>query len=255
MPANMKHTSDKTETTVDGVADKTDTDIDYCKTIVPIDGSQIVNRRISDVYVIADGNEEEVLRNLDKTAEELSGKRAGVIGHLSYCYVLLTVFYILGDFESARGVLDMMLTGVTAAESYAMTGKFLNADGTPCRAFTDIAVGSEDDFSSIRKYAADCLNFAKLVHAKAQSFESGYSMLVSSLLVHLLVKDMASAMDDCKGLRKVIGEIGDFIDAIANRERLEPDHSANDHGDLSNGFVPYSDEMLDADGLPEERKP
>ena len=251
----MKHTSDKTETSADGVAEKTDTVIDYCKTIVPIDGSQIVNRTISDVYVIADGNEEEVLRKLDKTAEELSGKRSGVIGHLSYCYVLLTVFYILGDFESARGVLDMMLTGVTAAESYAMTGKFLNADGTPCKAFTDIAIGSEDGFSSIRKYAADCLNFAKLVHAKAQSFESGYSMLVSSLLVHLLVKDMSSAMDDCKGLRKVIGEIGTFIDESASRALREPDQSADDHGDLSDGFVPYSDEMLDADGLSEEQNP
>lgn len=208
-----KMNNDSKENNGKGIAQTT---VDYgnAMTFETLDGSQILNEVITDTYVTQNGNEDEMLKTLDKMTEYMRGKSGGVAGYLSYCYARFTMMFLIEQYELSKRILKEAEMALDAAEKYAMTGNFLDENGKETR-FRNYSFGEpESDMPATLQFAKDCYDTARLVHKKAGSFESGYSFIVASMLYHFAIDESKLALDDCKHMRKLIAHIEEYVDKI-----------------------------------------
>lgn len=182
-------------------------------------GSQVVRRVITDTYSAPEGEaEEEMVKSLAKTVDYLFTKREGFCGYLSWCYALMTMCFILGEYDKALSILDNVSVCSEDVKRFLFTGNYNNADGTPT-GYKNYSYGeSAGESATTLKFAQDAYNAATLIHHKAQSFESGFSMIVTGLLYHLVTSDTAAATKDCECLDSIVSQIRQFI----NETRVSP---------------------------------
>lgn len=189
------------------------TEIDYGNVMdfASKDGSELQREVITDTYITASDNEDELVKRLSDEMDILRTKTSGFAGYFSFYYLALTLFYIAKWYDKCDSILDRILFGVDALERYLMTGNLLDENGTDI-GFKNITFGETDEETKQNnKFAIDTYNTAKLIHAKASSFESGYSLIVASLVLHNYHKQKGMIMEDCKSMRKLVEHIRNFL--------------------------------------------
>ena len=187
--------------------------IDYTRgfDFKPINGGQIFREVITDTYVTAAQNEDEMVKRIDDAMTILYPKRRGFAGYLSFCYLHLTLFYILKNYDECLKVIDNIYHGIDCVEKYIFTGNYEDANGND-NGFVNYAFGENDaDLKNTVKYLHDSWNVAKMIHAKAGSFESGYSLTVVELMLHAYNKQLGMMRKDCEILRDIVERIKSFI--------------------------------------------
>lgn len=184
----------------------------------PLNGSQVVREVITDTYVTASNNEDEMIKRIDDAMTILSRKVNGFAGYLSFYYLQLTLFYIMKNYELCFKSIDNIMKGVEAVEKFIFTGSYDGVEANGAK-MTNYAFGESDsELKQTIKYLHDSWNVAKMVHAKAASFESGYSLLVTDLMLHAYNKQMGMMRKDCDNFRDLVGRIRDFIEKESNEE-------------------------------------
>lgn len=216
------------------------TQIDYSKSanFVPIDGSQVLREVVTDTYVTASNSEDAMVERIDEAMTVLKGKIHGFAGYLSFSYLQMTLFYVMKEYGMCLKAVDNIMKGVEAVERYVFTRSYdgVEANGVEMRNY---AFGeSDEELKGTVKYLHDAWNVAKMVHAKAASFESGFSLIVSEIMLHGYNRQIGMMRKDCDRLRDLVGRLAEFIE----RERDEEPAS----GDLE--F--HSIEELSKDGGP-----
>lgn len=197
--------------------------------IEPINGAQVLRKCITDVYNTAlpeveltvgengDGDskttinfQDECAKQLDQTISQLDGMKGGFIGYLAWAYAMMTLFYIMGEYSHVLTMLDMIDKCTTSIEKYIVTGAYDNN-------FVNYWYGTSD--TSSLKYADDAVVTARYIHNKSNSFESGYSLITTSMLKCFVVNDMKGATDELNNLRSIIKQIKEFI--VEEQKRSE----------------------------------
>lgn len=187
--------------------------IDYTKgfDFKPINGGQIFREVITDTYVTAAQNEDEMVKRIDDAMTILYPKRKGFAGYLSFCYLHLTLFYILKNYDECLKVIDNIFHGIDCVEKFIFTGNYEDSEGKDT-GFVNYAFGESDaELKNTVRYLHDSWNVAKMIHAKAGSFESGYSLTVSELMLHAYNKQLGMMRKDCEILRDIAERIKSFI--------------------------------------------
>jgi len=187
--------------------------IDYTRgfDFKPINGGQIFREVITDTYVTAAQNEDEMVKKIDDAMTILYSKRKGFAGYFSFCYLHLTLFYILKNYDECLKVVDNIFHGIDCVEKYIFTGNYEDANGNDT-GFVNYAFGeSNAELKNTVRYLHDSWNVAKMIHAKAGSFESGYSLTVSELMLHAYNKQLGMMRKDCEILRDIAERIKAFI--------------------------------------------
>jgi len=199
-----------------------------------LDGSQILREVLTDTYVTQSGNEDTMLKQLDKMVEYTYAKRAGFAGYLSWCYAQLTLLFLLERYEQSKKMLESMEFCVGCFRKYLMTGNYLDSGGKPT-GFRNYSFGEpESEMRNTLQYANDCYQTARLVHKKSGSFESGYSFLVASMLYHTAVAETSAALEDCSKMEKLIDHIRKYIDSvIANPPETNIGNDGKDYTNFS----------------------
>lgn len=183
-----------------------------------LNGSQIQREVITDTYVTASENEDEMIMQIDKAAEILRPKCRGFAGYLSFFYLQLTLFYIMKKYELCLKAVESIERGIDAIERQLFTGNYLDENGNES-GFVNYTFG-EDDVKQTTKYIHDAWNTAKLIHSKAASFESGYSLIVTSIILYSYNKQNGMIRKECEYLRNLVNRIKEFI----INERDNPSH-------------------------------
>lgn len=177
----------------------------------PLNGSQVFREVITDTYVTMEGNEDNMLEKLDDAMNVLNARKHGFAGYLSLQYARLTLFYILKNYDMCFESLNSILKGVTAVERFIMTGNYLDENGNES-GFTNYAFGESDvELKQTVKFLHDAWNFSKVLHAKAASFESGFSLLVTDLMLHSYNKQLGMMRKDCENIRDLVAHIEEFL--------------------------------------------
>ena len=186
--------------------------IDYSAVnFVPLNGTQIQRNVITDTYVTASQNEDEMVRQIDNALSVLKPKRKGFAGYLSFCYLQMTLYYVLKHYDDCIKVTDSMLYCIDCIEKYLFTGNYDDTEGKPT-GFINYAFGeSDEELKKTVKFLHDTLNTCKMIHAKAASFESGYSLTVAELMLHGYNKQKGMMRSDCEHLREIVEKIRNFI--------------------------------------------
>lgn len=188
--------------------------IDYTRgfDFKPLNGGQILREVITDTYVTASQNEDEMVKRIDDAMTILYPKRKGFAGYLSFCYLQLTLFYILKNYDKCLNVIENIFYGIDCIEKYIFTGNYKDSNGNDT-GFVNYAFGETDaELKNTVRYLHDTWNVAKLIHAKAGSFESGYSLAVSELMLHSYNKQLGLMRKDCEILRDITERIKKFIE-------------------------------------------
>lgn len=190
-------------------------------------GAQVMRRAITDTYFTADErSEEKMVTELSRMVDYLFTKREGFCGYLSWCYALMTLCFLLGEYDKALGVLENISVCSDDIKRFVFTGNYNDADGKPT-GFKNYSYGESADESAVTlKFAKDSYQTASLIHSKAGSFESGFSFIVTSILYHLVSSDSGSAVKDCDNLDSIVTQIREYIDEIK---------SGDEKSDASNG--------------------
>jgi len=177
-----------------------------------LNGSQIQRRVITDTYFTLDSDsEEKMVKELSKMVDYLFTKREGFCGYLSWCYSLMTLCFLLGEYDKALNILENIRVCSEDIRRYIFTGNYNSSDGKPT-GFKNFSYGENSDESvNTLKFAKDSYQSASLIHKKAQSFESGFSYIVTSILYHLVESDNANASKDCDNLDSIVKQISDYI--------------------------------------------
>lgn len=187
--------------------------IDYSKgaNFTPLNGGQIFREVITDTYVTASQNEDEMVKRIDDAMNVLYTKRRGFAGYLSFCYLQLTLLYILKKYTECLKVLDSMLYCIDCIEKYIFTGNYEDSEGRDT-GFVNYAFGeSDEELKNTVKYLHDSWNVAKMIHSKASSFESGFSLTVAEIMLHGYNKQTGMMRKDCAILREIVERIRNFI--------------------------------------------
>lgn len=175
------------------------------------DGSELQREVITDSYVTASDNEDALVKRISDEMDILRTKTSGFAGYFSFYYLTLTLFYTAKWYDKCLGILDRILFGVDTLERYLMTGNMKDENGNDF-GFKNLTFGeSEDETKNNNKFAIDTYNTAKLVHSKASSFESGYALIVASIVLHNYHKQKGMIMKDCSCMRKIVEHIRKFI--------------------------------------------
>lgn len=214
------------------------TQIDYSKgfDFKPINGSQIFRQVITDTYVTMSNNEDEMVKRIDDAMTILYQKRRGFAGYLSFHYLQLTLMYILKNYDGCFGVIDKILNGIDCIEKYIFTRNYDDSEVNGLK-FVNYAFGeSDDELKNTVRYLNDSCNVANMIHAKAASFESGYSLTVTELMLHAYNKQFGLMRKDCEILRDIVDKIKDFI----TNERDNPSENTIENSDSSE-FVSIDD--------------
>ena len=183
-----------------------------------LDGSQILNKRITDTYITQDKNEEKMIQQLDRDVTYTYSMRHGFTGYLSWCYAQMTLFFLLEDYDSAIKILNKAKECVQCIESFCMTGNYKDSNNNDTE-FINFSFGeSDENMQKTLKYAKDCYQNAKLIHKKASSFESGYAFIVASILYDLSDADTSSALKECKHMNDLIDDIISYINETKNNK-------------------------------------
>lgn len=190
------------------------TQMDYMKgfDFKPLNGSQIVREVITDTYVTASNNEDEMVERIDDAMTILSGKVHGFAGYLSFYYLQLTLFYIMKNYELCIKSLDNIVKGIEAVEKFIFTGKYDDVEANGAKMINYAFGESDSELKQTVKYLHDSWNVAKIVHAKAASFESGYSLIVAELMLHAYNKQIGMMRKDCDNLRDLVSHIKRFLE-------------------------------------------
>lgn len=189
------------------------TQIDYTAGMefTPLNGGQVLREVITDTYVTASKSEDEMVQKIDDALTILNSKRRGFAGYLSFGYLQLTLFYILKMYDECLKALDSIIHGVDCIEKYIFTDRYEDPQGNDS-GFVNYAFGeSDEELKNTVKYLHDTWNVAKLIHAKAASFESGYSLTVAELMLHAYNKQKGMMKKDCEILRDLVDKIRAFI--------------------------------------------
>lgn len=200
-----------------------------------LNGAQVVRRTITDTYSAPEGeSEENMVKELSKMIDYLFTKREGFCGYLSWCYALMTLCFLLGEYDKALLMLENIEVCSEDIKRFIFTGNYSNADGTPT-GFKNYSYGeSADESVNTLKFAKDSYQAAMLIHRRAQSFESGFSFVVTSLLYHLVISDSGSATKDCECLDSLVLQIRGYIKEVKeNPEKSVIDESAETFTDIS----------------------
>lgn len=182
----------------------------------PLNGTQILREVITDTYVTASENEDNMVQKIDDAMSILYPKRRGFAGYLSFCYLHLTLFYILGDYENCFKVIDNIFHGLDSIEKYIFTGKYESVENDGI-GFLNYAFGESDaELENTVKFLHDTYNVAKMVHSKASSFESGYSLSVAELMLHSYNKQLGLMRKDCENIRSIVERVKKFLEDEKN---------------------------------------
>lgn len=177
----------------------------------PLNGSQILNERITDTYVTQSDNEDKMMGELDKMCTYLFEKRHGFAGFMAWAYAMMTMMYLLKKYDKARIFISQMTSCLDMIESHLFTGNYKLPNGQQMP-FTNFSYGeSEDAIQQSLKFAEDSYNTARLIHKKAGSFESGYSLLNCAILYHTAVDNVPEAQADCKYMRELLEHLDEFM--------------------------------------------
>lgn len=199
-----------------------------------LNGSQVMRRVVTDTYSAPDGeSEEKMVKDLAKMVDYLFTKREGFCGYLSWCYSLMTLCFVLGEYDKAISILDNMSVCSEDIKRFIFTGNYDNADGTKT-GFKNFSYGEGSDESmNTLKFAKDAWQAATLIHRKAQSFESGFSLIVTSILYHLVTSDNGSATKDCEHLDSIISQMRDYLNEVKENPDIDGSDSAESYSDVS----------------------
>lgn len=200
------------------------TQMDYAKgmDLLPLDGTQVLREVITDTYVTASNNEDEMVKRIDDAMTILKGKIHGFAGYMSFCYLQLTLFYVMKNYEYCFKSIDNMMKGVEAIEKYVYTRNCDDIFACGIK-LTNYAFGEDDsELKNTVKYLHDSWNVAKMIHSKAASFESGYSLIVSEVMLHGYNNQIGLMKRDCDNFRDLIYHIKSYI---KNERDSEPLHS------------------------------
>jgi hypothetical protein len=189
-----------------------------------LNGAQIQRKIITDTYFTADESEEETMvKDLSKMIDYLFTKREGFCGYLSWCYALMTLCYLLGEYDKAISMLDNISVCSEDIKRYIFTGNYNNADGS-ATGYKNFSYGeSSDESVNTLKFAKDSYQTAALIHKKSQSFESGFSYIVTSILYHLVESDNTNASKDCENLDSIVAQLREFL--IEEKSKQKKDFS------------------------------
>lgn len=175
----------------------------------PINGGQIFREVITDTYISND--EDEMVKRIDDALNVLFQKRKGFAGYLSFYYLQLTLMYVMKDYDKCLVAIDRIMYGIDCVEKYIFTGNYEDSDGNDT-GFVNYAFGESDaELKNTVKFLHDSWNVAKMIHAKAGSFESGFSLTVSELMLHAYNKQLGMMRKDCEILRDITERIKTFI--------------------------------------------
>lgn len=179
--------------------------------ISPVD----INRRVfTDTYVSTD--QDAVLNELDKLLEILKSTDHGVIGFLSFWYAMITLHYVLTEYALMEKDIDRILETTDEIDKIIFTGNFENTG------FTNMIFGGDTQQENITlKSAKDSYNTANLIHQKASSFESSYSLIVASLAYHYAIDSKKDMMNDINNLRTVLHEMKDEVHRLNDNDNEE----------------------------------
>lgn len=192
--------------------------IDYAKLMKfePLAGHQILRETLTDAYVFDETTQMDIVNELDALCTELSSKTGGVVGALTLTYTKMVLFHVLGSYDNCKTAVSELRKITDELKSFVFTGNF---KGTR---FTNITLGEElKDTEDILKYAEDTYNTAVLVHKRAASYESGFSLIVASILYHFTFNDIGAISDDIKHMHMLLDAIDSYIDKkIENPEYI-----------------------------------
>ena len=176
--------------------------------ISPVD----INRRVfTDTYVSTD--QDSVLNELDKLLEILKATDRGVVGFLSFWYAMITLHYVLTEYALMDKDIDRILEMTDEIDKIIFTGNFENTG------FTNMIFGGDTQQENITlKSAKDSYNTANLIHQKASSFESSYSLIVASLAYHYAIDSKKDMMNDINNLRTVLHEMKEEVHRLNDNE-------------------------------------
>lgn len=174
-----------------------------------------INRRVfTDTYVSTD--QDAVLNELDKLLEILKETDRGVIGFLSFWYGMITLHYVLTEYALMEKDIDRVLEATDEIDKIIFTGNFENTG------FTNMIFGGDTQQENITlKSAKDSYNTANLIHQKASSFESSYSLIVASLAYHYAIDSKKDMMNDINNLRTVLHEMKEEVHRLNDNENEE----------------------------------
>ncbi len=200
-----------------------------------LNGSQVMRRVVTDTYSAPEGeSEEKMVKDLAKMVDYLFTKREGFCGYLSWCYALMTLCFLLGEYDKAISMLDNMSVCSEDIKRFIFTGNYNNADGRTPTGFKNFSYGEGSDESmSTLKFAKDAWQAATLIHRKAQSFESGFSLIVTSILYHLVTSDNGSASKDCEHLDSIISQMRDYLNEVKENPEIVESGSPESYSDVS----------------------